>query len=203
MPSEIAPRQAPSADAPPALVVREGWLVPLARQLLAEELDVILSFFQPSALSPMERSQLGIESLGVLPLSALAPPSLAPSSEAVLNCTDLSELPWVLPSSETRLRHVLDEAFSRHGFSPPSPVMEAFTLSGNIQLASTGLGLTAAPLYAVKHELRSGALRVLNTRHPFPSLTVALLSRKGADIATPSFEGMRTIAKRWVAKLDL
>ncbi len=104
-----------------AIQIQEGRLKAMLEQLLAGELDAVLTLYTLDDLSGFDTAPLTIDILRSDPLVVLAPPALWPTREHDTTWGELSVLPWILPPYTTQLRRIVDGMFlhvSRH--PPPS-----------------------------------------------------------------------------------
>ena len=77
---------------------------------------------------------------------------------------ELAECHWILPGSQTMLRDMFDELFSKAGVKPPSnKVVESVSLHMNLSLMLNTEMVTFLPYHAVKPYISLGLLSELDT----------------------------------------
>ncbi|WP_336790821.1 MULTISPECIES: LysR substrate-binding domain-containing protein [Gordonia] len=102
------------------VIVREGSPEALSSELEAGRIDMIVGRLTAPSTSTLTRIPLYEENVEVF---AGAGHPLAHTDR--LSLAELSNLPWILPGTETALRHELEEAFARTGVPLPEDRVEA------------------------------------------------------------------------------
>jgi len=110
------------------VLVIEGKLLDLTKQLLDGELDCIVGALPPEILAHPSAPMLKIEALSNDKLCVMASPShvLAKKkgNKKLITWAKLNEFEWILPPSASLLRRAVVDVYLRLGLPPPEPSVE-------------------------------------------------------------------------------
>ncbi len=171
-------RQRQGATQRTAIQIQEGRLKAMLEQLLAGELDAVLTLYTLDDLSGLDTAPLTIDILRSDPLVVLAPPALWPNRERAATWGELAGLPWILPPYTTQLRRTVDGMFLHASRQPPEPAIEGANLDVNVRLAANGLGLTVAPQGLATDPVAQGLLWPVAVSPAMPNASLALIYRR-------------------------
>ncbi len=130
----------------------EGTHAGLLSQLLAFQLDVAILGELPSSTDLSQLEHVRYDRFAV---SFYGAPIFAQNSGSLQK--RLSELPFVLPSRGSRLRHAIDQYFGEQGVHP-LVLLEAEDAELQLALCCDGHGLTVLPQFAARAAVANGSL---------------------------------------------
>ena len=156
----------------------EGRLVPLAEQLLMGDVDMLLTMCTPQAMGVLKSEPLVVETFRHEPVVIVRADRRR--SRRKHDWSTLAEARWILPPPPTHIRSLVDAAFLGAGIPAPEPAIESLNLLSSIRMAEAGLGVTAAPLSAVRPALESGLLRLLDLSESLPTIPLAIVLRRAS-----------------------
>ena len=121
-------------------------------------------------------------SLGEIPLYWMAHPRLLPA-RGVISTEQIASLPILSHQEGSDLYSMMEEWFASDECEAPS--FHRFnSLATMIEMARAGLGATVLPAALAQLHIRSGLLKVLKTKRPFPGLRFFLAYSRQLDEAT-------------------
>jgi DNA-binding transcriptional LysR family regulator len=93
----------------------------------------------------------------------------------------LMDLEWILPSSETTSRRVLERFWSEQGFAPMRPIMETRTFESNLALVAETRFISVVPESIAHRYAELGMVRIVDVRPALPASPVMLVSHQLAE----------------------
>lgn len=175
------------------IVTNESAFSTLITELRAGEVDFILGALRhDEAILDIHNQALFDEELILLVRQNHPLCSKPPSA------SDLSQVQWILPRSNSPARHLLDGAFQQAGMDAPTPVVE----SGDLAIVR-GLLLNSDMVAAVSSqqldfEVKAGVLRQLSLKLPDTRREIGLTFRQGA-LHSPATAALLTCIHEVVA----
>lgn len=154
------------------IVVVTAALDGLADRCRQGELDLMLTFEQPTVLPGFV-----CETLRKDEVILVAAPELVPPRKAALAPEELVRLPFVLTERGESYRREFDRALAERGLCV-TPVIEAASTEMLVRLATGGAGVALVPRFAAAEALCRGTLVQLSTTLELPTMEVQLLYRE-------------------------
>jgi DNA-binding transcriptional LysR family regulator len=151
--------------------VREATPDVLAHELLAGDLDLMVSRLQPATMDPRLRS----ERLYREPVALVTRPGHPATRLQRLELADLLAYPWVLPVTQTDLRHQLEDMLAAAGLPLPADRVECTSMMITRYLLVESDAIGVLPQLIAEHDdsLAVLALPLPDLRHPVGLVRVA------------------------------
>lgn len=165
------------------VMVTEGKLPDLVKQLLDGELDCIVGALPPEMLESKEASQLHVETLAKDGLCVMANHGHALAGATRLTWQALAGHDWVLPPNVSLLRRAVVDAYLNARLVPPTPAVELLSpLSMGDLLALDGSLMGVMRTEQAQAEQAAGRLVILPVKPQVSLPPIALIScrRSGA-----------------------
>lgn len=170
----------------PGLLLVEGRLADISRQLEAGELEALITMDTPSELGSLSKQGFTIVRIGSEQWRVVCSPRHAlatkPPREGVcLRWADVLEAHWILPPRPTHSRVMLEETLGRHSLPALIPYIETMNAITHLQLAEQHLGLTIAAQATLTERLQRGSLVELIMEDLPPPVDIVLVYRRSGN----------------------
>ncbi|CAB3806078.1 HTH-type transcriptional regulator GbpR [Paraburkholderia ultramafica] len=186
------------ARAPDVLVtVREGPTAQLFPSLATGELDIVVGRLPEVELPLSDAFPLTHHALFEDSLLIVA------GSRHVLGCGsapslhDLAAMPWIVPTVESPLRHVVERMFRHAGLALPTDLVESLSVLTNLGLLLEAPRIAVMPRVAATQFVQAGLLQVLDIpeTESFGTVGFSVRSNKEMSPACEAFvECLREVA---------
>lgn len=170
----------------PGLLLMEGRLADISRQLEAGEVDALITMDTPSELGSLSRqgftiAQIGLEQWRVVcsPRHRLA--ARHARKNTTLTWAEVAQEHWILPPRPTHSRMMLERSLEQHALPALIPFIETMNAITHLQLAEQNLGLTLAAQGTLADRLRRGVLVELSMEDLPPPVAIVMVYRRSGN----------------------
>lgn len=184
----------------PGVLLAEGRLTDISRQLEAGELEALITMDTPSELGSLSKQGFALERIGAeqwrVVCSPHHPTAIAQARDGLpLRWADAAGQHWILPPRPTHSRVMLESTLGRHALPALIPHIETMNAITHLQLAERGLGLTLAAQGTLAERLRLGTLVELAMEDLPPPVDIVMVYRRGGNYRT-RLAGLAAAAQR-------
>jgi DNA-binding transcriptional LysR family regulator len=170
----------------PGLLLMEGRLADISRQLEAGEVDALVTMDTPSELGSLSRQGFTIERIGMEQWRVVCSPRhpLAAGQArkgAALKWADVAQEHWILPPRPTHSRMMLEQSLQDHALPALIPFIETMNAITHLQMAEQNLGLTLAAQGTLADRLRRGVLVELPMEDLPPPVAIVMVYRRSGN----------------------
>ncbi|WP_321930960.1 LysR substrate-binding domain-containing protein [Paraburkholderia guartelaensis] len=187
------------ARAPEVLVtVREGPTAQLFPSLATGELDIVVGRLPEVELPLYDAFPLTHHALFAESLSVVAGSRHQFGPVPVRSLHDLATAPWILPTAESPLRHVVERMFRDAGLALPADMVESLSILTNLGLLLEAPRVAVIPRVAAAQFVRVGLLQILDIGQTasFGTVGYSVRSSKELSPACEAFvECLREVAQ--------
>lgn len=146
-------RNTPNAN----VSVSEGHFKELLPELEAGALDLLIArIWQPQELPGIDQMALFSE-----PVLVIAGRDHPLARKPVLDWTDVTTFPWIMPQAGSVARQAVDALFATHGLAPPSNTIASQSLALNLGLLGTMPTLGLLPQRLAQTQAARGEIAIL------------------------------------------
>lgn len=185
----------------PGVLLLEGRLADISRQLEAGEVDALITMDTPSELGSLSAQGFTIEHIGLeqwrvvcSPHHALAAQRSAHSPR--LHWAEVAQAPWILPPRPTNSRMMLEHTLREQGLPALIPFIETMSAITHLALAEQNLGLTLAAQGTLTERLQRGSLVELPMESLPPPVPIAMVHRRSGSGRGAQLAGLAAAAQR-------
>ena len=183
---------------PDAIVqIREGPVDALVERLLSAELDCVVGALDPGFLGRPEMSDLAASTVLEDRLCIVASPKHPMAKAKRLSWSDVSAGPWVLPPSETVLRHAFAATFLQQGLVSPRPTVETLspiTLAAIVRNDPDLLGVLRNEQFRTEQDYRTLVELAVSPLAPLPPFS--LFTRRKRSPPPPLLDAFHNALKQ-------
>ncbi len=170
----------------PSLLLMEGRLADISRQLEAGEVDALVTMDTPSELGSLSRQGFTIERIGLEQWRVVCSPRhpLAAGQArqgAALKWADVAQEHWILPPRPTHSRMMLEQSLQDHALPALVPFIETMNAITHLQMAEQNLGLTLAAQGVLADRLQRGVLVELTMEDLPPPVAIVMVYRRSGN----------------------
>ena len=155
----------------------------LLAQLLAGELDCVVTAIHPDVLSRPGVDGLQLASVAADHVCVVASPRHVLARSRKLGWADVVAQRWVLPPPEALTRQVLVASCMQQALLPPVPALESLSASTALQLVRFDAGLLGLTRFHLAQEDHAmGLVRILPLAPILPLPDIALITRRDNSV---------------------
>ena len=186
------------------VMVREGTVLDLTKQLLEGELDCIVGALPPEILAKSSASLLKIEALSNDKLCVVASSAHVLAKKTgknkILSWAKLNEFEWVLPPPSSLLRRAMVDVYLHSGLAPPEPSVELLSPLSMGDLLALDKTLIGVMRYEQAYaEQTSKRLCILDVRPDVRLPSIAFMTRRQSTEIEEDLKAFRAA----LGKLDV
>ena len=186
---------------PRGVLLVEGRLADISRQLEAGDVDALVTMDTPSELGSLPVDGFAIEQVGVEQWRVVCAPSHPLARPAKpRRWSDVAGAHWILPPRPTNSRLMLEQALRGHGLPPVVPHIETMNAITHLELAERGLGLALAAGSTLPDRIARGTLVEVAMQDLPPPVPIVMVYRRsgsaGARLAALSAAAQRVRSER-------
>lgn len=150
------------ARAPEVLItIREGPTAQLFPSLATGELDIVVGRLPEVELPISDAFPLTHHTLFDESLAVVVGSKHEPGRASIGSLRDLAKAPWILPTTDSPLRHSVERMFRHAGLSLPTDVVESLSMLTNLGVLLESPRVAVMPRAVATQFMRAGLLRIL------------------------------------------